>query len=361
MLSSLQQCENVRMLTLVYNGRSDKPLVSRCLLWIDIEAIDTKTGKSEKRTLIDRVYPVGNTTYNSVLREYARKNDYLMKDLSGGYRYIFDTGMIEDKEFKVVPYMDTMQYGTTIDKTFHLMSSYEIIKDGKKITSTKGSFSTEIGSWMVGYEEQDKMLEDVAEEEVDCENCGDYFPEDDMVYVEGEGNYCESCRDEYISFCENCNEYVVIDNIRRINPDGNTWCDSCVDIEDGDTVAYCEYCDDWWDIDYTKRFQDNDSVYCDDHASTMGWECVYCGDWYSNNSDQHTTIEGDTKCDNCFDDYVSEVDNKITDLKDDLAYDKEHIKGIEQNSSEFVSIDRKIERIKERIKELVSWREDAWD
>lgn len=104
-----------------------------------------------------------------------------------------------------------------------------------------------------------------------CEECGDYFDDEDLTTVFDSNNYeacvCDDCLAEYYCYCEVCNEYHHNDCINYI--DGQYMCDNCRD-------EYYEQCKD-------------------------------CGEWHERN-DMHCVYDSDGDyfyvCDKCIDNYM---------------------------------------------------------
>lgn len=104
-----------------------------------------------------------------------------------------------------------------------------------------------------------------------CDECGDYYDEDDMyaVYNErGEQVYvCENCKDSYYIYCDRCGEYHHQDCMTEI--DGQWYCDGCRD-------EYCEQCEDCdeWHV--------REDMYCvRDKRGNEIWVCGECIDGYA--------------------------------------------------------------------------------
>ena len=54
-----------------------------------------------------------------------------------------------------------------------------------------------------------------------CEECGEYFPNDEMTDVGGRYEYkwiCETCLEEEYFYCESCEEYRPNENIIYMKP-----------------------------------------------------------------------------------------------------------------------------------------------
>ena len=76
-----------------------------------------------------------------------------------------------------------------------------------------------------------------------CDNCEEYMSNDSSHYVEGVGDYCESCWENNTCFCERCsNTYPDSVNQYHIEDRGEYWCEGCYESEG----SYCEDCDQYF-------------------------------------------------------------------------------------------------------------------
>ncbi len=83
-----------------------------------------------------------------------------------------------------------------------------------------------------------------CERQTKCDECGNYFDNDELytVYAHGEERrVCEDCRNEYYTYCDECNEYHLTDNTRYIGG-GSYVCDDCYD----EYYECCEDCSESW-------------------------------------------------------------------------------------------------------------------
>lgn len=76
-----------------------------------------------------------------------------------------------------------------------------------------------------------------------CNRCEEYVDNDNVHYVEGEGDYCEYCYENYTSYCERC-ESSYNDNTSMYNMSdiGVYWCENCYN----DEGYCCEDCDEYY-------------------------------------------------------------------------------------------------------------------
>lgn len=104
-----------------------------------------------------------------------------------------------------------------------------------------------------------------------CDCCGEYERNDNTRYIEGYGEVCDDCVEEYFYNCDDCDELVHRDNVVKITVDGYTrWiCDDCFDeyrlcldcdtyhriddMEEIDGDYYCQEC-------YDKRTEETEDT-----------------------------------------------------------------------------------------------------
>ena len=76
-----------------------------------------------------------------------------------------------------------------------------------------------------------------------CDNCEEYMSNDSSHYVEGVGDYCESCWENNTCYCERCsNTYPDSVSQYHIEDRGEYWCEGCYESEG----SYCEDCDQYF-------------------------------------------------------------------------------------------------------------------
>jgi len=76
-----------------------------------------------------------------------------------------------------------------------------------------------------------------------CDNCEEYMSNDSSHYVEGVGDYCESCWENNTCYCERCsNTYPDSISQYHIEDRGEYWCEGCYEHEG----SYCEDCDQYF-------------------------------------------------------------------------------------------------------------------
>ena len=76
-----------------------------------------------------------------------------------------------------------------------------------------------------------------------CNRCEEYTDNESTHYVEGEGDYCESCWESYTNYCERCSStYSDSYSMYHIEDRGEYWCEGCYEHEG----SYCEDCDQYY-------------------------------------------------------------------------------------------------------------------
>ena len=142
-----------------------------------------------------------------------------------------------------------------------------------------------------------------------CENCGggiwcpcceSYHDEDDMIWVESEGEYlCEDCVHEYYEYCIECDEYHLRENMYEVGYcTGEYVCESCKDYY----YTYCDECDCLEKNDNVHCYEDengNEHWVCDDCADNCIYECEQCGKLFYNTNEYENLV----CCEECNDDY----------------------------------------------------------
>ena len=300
MLSSLEESPNVQIILIKKNGVSQ----GRALLWHNVKVLFN--GKVEKTvTFIDRVYPSNDTKIDSVVRDYSRKHNFTMRDYeTKNYTYLYDTSMKRDKEFKILPYMDTFRFGLTFEGTYHLSSKRGFMFDGKNIEIDDGTFNEQEGYFLVDNTEQEEMMSDVTTGVI-CSVCGDRTHEDNIRWV-SDNPYCEDCSDEVLNYCEDCEEYY--DNRyegTHVNNYGYV-CDHCLNHGE---FFYCNMCDEHIRGD-DYQIIDGD-YYCDECLDEYAFNCGECGEWYHN--DDMEEHNGKELCTGCYEDLKKEDEEEDND------------------------------------------------
>lgn len=134
-------------------------------------------------------------------------------------------------------------------------------KDGVYCSDCRDRYYTqcdECGEWfptddMVRTANGDYVCQDcLSEYYTACDECGDYEKDDDMSYViNGHGEevrVCESCRDRYYTKCDDCGEYHFDDDMTEAHrADGSTVqvCPGCL----SEHFEECAGCGEFYEID----------------------------------------------------------------------------------------------------------------
>lgn len=110
-----------------------------------------------------------------------------------------------------------------------------------------------------------------------CECCGEYIPEDDAYYVDGEC-YCCHCYEENFTRCQNCDDDIY--NGDEIIIDGNPYCERCAnrmdykEVEDGSfSTKYITL-----HIDGGEEYFSSEEAMLNAHSDAV--HCDECDVWY---------------------------------------------------------------------------------
>lgn len=204
------------------------------------------------QTYVDRIYPNNHSTYRPLYEKYAEANGWLIRENDSAGEY-------ESRRLSVsvrvgpMPYMDTF-YGLTSRGKLTTRG------DGLACTSTSG------------------------EEPCQCNNCNDYYWEEDGREVDGD-TYCSSCAED-AHYCESCNSTTFSE---MSDVDGQCVCESCAE-----SANRCDHCGE-------HTFSDLSSVgneeWCDRCVRNDSFCCADCGEQFS---DEELHTEGnDCLCESC--------------------------------------------------------------
>jgi len=108
-----------------------------------------------------------------------------------------------------------------------------------------------------------------------CANCGFVLHEDDAMWYDGKA-YCEDCWNDLFSYCDNCGEYYPRENITR-GPDGNYYCETCFD----ELFAQCDNCGEYISRDDLWEGPDH-HYYCEECFHSMFSPCDICDEYHEN-------------------------------------------------------------------------------
>ena len=120
------------------------------------------------------------------------------------------------------------------------------------------------------------LCEDCGENDViRCANCGFILDENDAIWYEDEP-YCEDCFYELFGYCDNCGEYYPRENITR-GPDGNYYCEACFD----EVFAQCDNCGEYVSRDNLWEGPDH-HYYCETCFVSLFSSCDICDEYHEN-------------------------------------------------------------------------------
>jgi len=299
---------------IVYGVDENGHLLFRALLWEDVtKTYDDGDESLERFTFLDRIY--GTETVNLQLQEVAKSKGWLHRNFSSdsvlsptGEKIgedIYKNLSKEAAEFITntgVPYADTLYYFND-DDTLTTDDSY----DSYILHECCGNIHGE-------DEEDNRMC---------CDDCGDYYDEDDGCWV-NDAWYCIECRDERFNTCDRCDEWhdkkdsIYIDNNVYCSSgcaeragyyecvDCGTWSKSSNEVASGDYVCnkcleedyfYCDVCDTYHKKrEVTVIVLDGERLACCDDCKDGLILCDLCGEY--TNSEK---VSGDfTLCPSCY-------------------------------------------------------------
>lgn len=115
-----------------------------------------------------------------------------------------------------------------------------------------------------------------------CDDCGDYFDDEDDLYTVydehgDERHVCQSCRDNNYFYCCECEEYHSHE-VQTELANGDYVCDSCRERH----YKYCEECGRWYHEDDVYRAVDaeGDEIWiCEDCRDNYYLECEECEEY----------------------------------------------------------------------------------
>lgn len=124
-----------------------------------------------------------------------------------------------------------------------------------------------------------------------CEECGEWLPENKLEDVDGLGLLCPDCLEDKCVRCEECGEWVDKDEARKTS-DGY-YCEDCFD----DNFAECCRCGE------VVRIEDGEEVrndfYCADCLDECFTQCADCGEWVDNDHIIRRE-DGEYICEGCY-------------------------------------------------------------
>ena len=139
----------------------------------------------------------------------------------------------------------------------------------------------------------------------DCHECGERVV--GKVYEDVDGNpVCSSCFDDLnLIVCASCDKVVERDDCRE-NPDGDLWCDECIDAG----CSTCERCDEAvWSDDIGevntrngRNRRTTSEYWCEFCRDNHTFTCDDCDCSYDRN-DSISTAGGSSICQSCYENY----------------------------------------------------------
>lgn len=144
-----------------------------------------------------------------------------------------------------------------------------------------------------------------------CDDCDDWYDEDDLHYIEEEDRWvCDSCYEDYYE-CHECGRLHHRDNMTYVESVDGDVCDSCLD----EYYYECDECGDYYrkdDLTYMDESGDYVCEYCIEDKYAY---CNECGVLYRRSS--MTEYENDYYCDDCY-------ENKMNEIKEENEEDDEY-------------------------------------
>lgn len=109
---------------------------------------------------------------------------------------------------------------------------------------------------------------------VQCDDCGNWVPEDEALTTADGDTICESCYESDYFTCENCGEIHHVDDMVVVNRDTRREeyvCEDCADQR----YYRCDECGEYFDSDFVHTDSDDNCI-CDSCWDRGDW--VYCDD-----------------------------------------------------------------------------------
>lgn len=93
-----------------------------------------------------------------------------------------------------------------------------------------------------------------------CSCCEEYYPvHDEGVWIASENRYvCNDCAERYYTYCEDCGEYYPNDEMNYIDSVGHDVCNECL----ADNYSMCSECGEFFENDQLHEY--NGELYCSD-------------------------------------------------------------------------------------------------
>ena len=217
------------------------------------------------------------------------------------------------------------------DSAGQFAMNWDRIDEDGNITPGKISYSAE----HFFYDEDNHLNDKFSEEPyVECENCGDRVPYDEIMELDGE-YYCTDCVEDCTMYCEYCDEHHLEDKFITVKTgesiceyeleNNYCWCDECGEyVHEDDWVGETEMCNDCTEEKYKYcegcgKYVDisdfiDETGFCYDCTAEEHTYCNECDGWVENSfydfdKDMcNDCVESEyAKCDGCGE-YVNKFD-----------------------------------------------------
>ena len=310
---------------LIYKLADNGEVLGRALLHNEV------INGSETIKVMDRIYSDCALT-ESLFVQYTKQHGYYRKEKQslGCCTYIhpktgncvnlseiyIECDNLRDK-YEQVPYVDTFCYYHEINGKYYLASTGHLLNHYSS-TCMQNTDGTDYEGILTGSQ-------------FCCANCSRSMSEDDGIYVDGMGQLCDRCGEDYC-YCECCNEYYHSDDVVVIHDeyyceyharrnftlceDCNEWHDNndCTEVENYGIVCdscressdyfYCDHCDLWFTGRETPHHLKNlDITVCDNCLSDFA-QCEDCNDWQQDINLKYDTIERGRYCADCYSEII---------------------------------------------------------
>lgn len=100
--------------------------------------------------------------------------------------------------------------------------------------------------------------------------------------------YCKDCERYEFRVCNSCEETVQTDH-SVVDAHGDAWCDSCRD----EYVSYCDRCSEFYNNRYAYFYDMGYETWCGECAADYAYWCEYCDEYSLEECDMHSTQDGD--------------------------------------------------------------------
>jgi hypothetical protein len=136
---------------------------------------------------------------------------------------------------------------------------------------------------------------------VQCDECGEWVPEDESYTTADGDTICEECYEEDYGTCEDCGEIVRLDDLTRVNPETReeSWvCEDCLG-----RYTRCDDCGEYFSGDHIWA-EDDDRAICD-RCSDDYVVCEDCEHIIRYDYAHYNEASGCYYCDCCWEEHSS--------------------------------------------------------